>query len=324
MSIKKWWLAIAGFTIGVVIILGSFNPLSAQNSPQIYVFGDSLSDIGNVYKATNGNSPPSPPYFKGRYSNGPVWVEYLASKLKLTSNLDNNFAYGGAKTGDSQQLPPGVLAQIQRFKTKNSAANPKALYVIWAGANDYLGGATDTTVPINNLATAVKRLLEMGAKNIIVVNLPDLGKLPATHTTERAKSLKSLTQSHNSRLTASLESLRQKFANINIRYIDVNALFNQVYTAPGKYGFNNVTQPCLREGVVCDRPNEYLFWDGIHPSTAAHKLLVQLASSQLKSTPKSATNSSTKLALPLSILIFTVLAVSLIMWKRRKRIRNSS
>jgi phospholipase/lecithinase/hemolysin len=321
---KKWWLAIVGLTISLAIIVGSFKPISAENIPQIYVFGDSLSDVGNVYQATNGKSPPSPPYFKGRYSNGPVWVEYLASGLKLTSNLNNNFAYGGAKTGDSQDLPPGVLTQIQRFKAKNPAANPNALYIIWAGANDYLGGATDTTVPINNLATSVKRLAEIGAKNIVVVNLPDLGKLPATRTTERANSLSSLTQIHNSGLAASLASLRQQIGAINIKYVDVYALFKRVYNSPQQYGLKNVTQGCLNQGNICDRPNEYLFWDGIHPSTAAHKLLVQLASSQLKSTPKSAANSSNKLALPLSILIFTVLAVSLIIWKRRKRIRNSS
>lgn len=321
---KKWWLATVGFTISIAIILGSFKPISAQNFPQIYAFGDSLSDVGNVYLATNGNSPPSPPYFKGRYSNGPVWVEYLASELKLTSNLNNNFAYGGAKTGDSQDLPPGVLTQIQRFKAKNTTANSNALYIIWAGANDYLGGATNTTTPINNLATSVKRLAEIGAKNIVVVNLPDLGKLPATRTTERANLLSSLTQRHNSGLAASLKSLRQEFGDTNIRYVDVNALFNQVYNSPGKYGINNVTQPCFREGVVCDRPNEYLFWDGIHPSTAAHKLLVKLASAKLKANPKSAANSSTKLALPLSILIFTIFAVSLIMWKQRKRIGNRS
>lgn len=322
---KKWWLATVGFTISLTIILGSFNPISAQNYPQIYVFGDSLSDVGNVYQATNGDNPPSPPYFKGRYSNGPVWVEYLASGLKLSSNLVNNFAYGGAKTGDFQQLPPGVLTQIQKFNAKNSSANPNALYIIWAGANDYLGGATDTTAPINNLVTAVKRLAEIGAKNIVVVNLPDLGKLPATRTTERTYLLSSLTQNHNSGLAASLESLRQKFGDINIRYIDVNALFQLVYNSPEKYGLKNVTQACLSDGNVCDRPNEYLFWDGIHPSTAAHKLLVKLvASSMLKSTPKSADNSWTKLAIPLSILIFTILGVTLIKWKQRKRIRNSS
>ncbi|WP_228061571.1 SGNH/GDSL hydrolase family protein [[Phormidium] sp. LEGE 05292] len=320
---KKWWLATVGFTICLVIILGSFNPLSAEIFPQIYVFGDSLSDVGNVYQATNGDNPPNPPYFKGRYSNGPVWVEYLASRLKLTVNVENDFAYGGAKTGDSQQLPPGVLAQIQRFKAKNSTANTKALYIIWAGANDYLGGATDTTVPINNLATAVKRLAEIGAKNIVLVNLPDLGKLPGTRTTERAKILSSLTQNHNLGLATSVKSLRQQFGDINIRYLDVNALFNQVYNYPGKYGLNNVTQPCYRGGIVCDRPNEFLFWDGIHPSTAGHKLLVQLASPQLKATSKSAANSSNKLVLPLSILIFTVLAIGLIMWNQRNRIGNS-
>lgn len=322
---KKWWLATVGFTLCISIILGSFNPTSAQNSPQIYVFGDSLSDIGNVYKATNNQNPPSPPYFQGRYSNGPVWVEYLASRLKLTVNLDNNFAYGGAKTGNSQQLPPGVLTQIQRFKAKNLSVNPNALYIIWAGANDYFGGATDTTLPINNLATAVKRLAEIGAKNIVVINLPDLGKVPATRTSERANLLSKLTESHNSGLAASLESLRQQLGtNINIRYVDVNALFKVVYNSPEKYGFKNVTQPCLNNGIICDRPNEYLFWDGVHPSTAAHKLFVELALSKLKPASKPAANSRTLLALPLSVLIFAILGVSLIIWKRKKRIKNRS
>lgn len=321
---KKWWLITVGFTISIAIILGSFKPISAQSFPQFYVFGDSLSDIGNVYQASKGNIPASPPYYKGRYSNGPVWVEYLASQLKLTSNLDNNFAYGGAKTGDSQQLPPGILTQIQRFKTKNPTVNPNALYIIWAGANDYLGGATDTTLPINNLATAVKLLAEIGAKNLVVVNLPDLGKLPATRTTERAKLLSSLTQKHNSGLAASLESLRQQFININLRYIDVDALFKIVSKSPEKYGLKNLIQPCLNDGIICDRPSEYLFWDGIHPSTAAHKLLVQLASSQLKSMPQSTRQSSAKLVISLSILIFSVLAFSLILWKQKNRKRNSA
>jgi len=320
---KKWWLATAGFTLSSAIIIGSFNSTSAENLTQIYVFGDSLSDVGNFYQATNKQSPASPPYFKGRYSNGPVWVEYLASKLKVTSNLDNNFAYGGAKTGDSQALPPGVLAQIEKFKVKNSAANPKAIYIIWAGANDYFGGATDPSVPINNLTTAVKRLSEIGAKNIAVINLPDLGKVPATRTTERANLLSNLTEKHNAGLAASLKSLRSSLnPNINIRYIDVNSLFNQVYNSPGKYGFKNVTQSCLIKEIVCTHPEEYLFWDGIHPSTVGHKLLAKLTLPKLQTAPKASPNPAPTLALPLSILIFAVFGLSLIMLKQRKRLKN--
>jgi phospholipase/lecithinase/hemolysin len=322
---KKWWLATVGFTLCIILILGSFHPASAQNYPQIYVFGDSLSDIGNIYQATNNQSPPSPPYFQGRYSNGPVWVEYFKSRLNLTANLDNNFAYGGAETGNSQQLPPGVLTQIERFKSQNPTVDSNALYIIWAGANDYLGGTNDTTLPINNLTTAVKRLAEIGAQNISVINLPDLGKLPATRTTQSANLLNNLTQRHNSGLAASLESLRQQFnSEINIRYIDVNVLFNQVYSSPKQYGFTNVTQACFQEGVICNRPDEYLFWDGIHPSTAAHKLFVELASTKLTPAAKPVINSRSTLGMPLIILILVILVIGLIIWQQRKRIKNSA
>ncbi|HEY9301471.1 MAG TPA: SGNH/GDSL hydrolase family protein, partial [Phormidium sp.] len=72
---------------------------SIQNThpiTELYVFGDSLSDAGTVFRATGGMYPPNPPYFQGRYSNGRVWVEYLALCLHLDFNQTKNFAYGGA------------------------------------------------------------------------------------------------------------------------------------------------------------------------------------------------------------------------------------
>ena len=51
----------------------------------LYVFGDSLSDTGNLFALTFGIEPPSPPYFDGRFSDGPVWVETLAPLNRLTA-----------------------------------------------------------------------------------------------------------------------------------------------------------------------------------------------------------------------------------------------
>ena len=62
---------------------------------ELYVFGDSLSDMGTVFRMTGGMYQPNPTYYKGRYSNGRVWVEYLADRLKLPSDRVTNFAYGG-------------------------------------------------------------------------------------------------------------------------------------------------------------------------------------------------------------------------------------
>jgi len=278
-----------GFDNAFAALFQLSNSAKTQNISQIYVFGDSLSDPGNVFKASHGQVPPSPPYFRGRYADGLVWTEYLAQQLKLNANSNTNFAYGGATTGNSQQVPLGLLAQIERYQASHSSARNDALYIIWAGANDYLGGGNDTDRPVNNSVEAVKSLVQIGAKNILVVNLPNLGKLPGTRNTQRAEVLSELTQKHNFQLANALDNLRQQLkSETNIIYYDVNDLFNQVINEPTKFGFVNVVDTCLNgdrnQYVICNDPDKYLFWDDIHPSTAAHKLLAETVTKKLKPT----------------------------------------
>lgn len=319
MSFKKISMVPAGAALALTAVLGFSSGASAQKIDEIYVFGDSLSDVGNVLKAAKGSNPPTPPYFPGRYSNGPIWVDYLASQLKLTSNPDTNFAVGGATTGNSKNAPPGLLAQIERFTATHSSADQSALYIIWAGANDYLGGGTDPTAPVNNLTKAVQSLEAVGAKNIIVVNLPDLGKLPGTRTSERSASLSNLSREHNSRLATSISSLRHNISpGIKITYLDANAIFNQVLKAPEKFGFKNVTQPCISPGSICDNPNEYFFWDGIHPTTAAHKLFVELTFSALQAGAETGAVSAWDFTVPLGVFVFGTLGTAGLIMKGKK------
>src|ERR1700709_490686 len=92
----------------LVLLLRGAMPASAQNYSRLFVMGDSLSDDGNLYHAVFGLYPQSPPYYKGRFSNGPVWAENLAPKMGLTFNSATDYAYGGAKTdstNDGSGLP---------------------------------------------------------------------------------------------------------------------------------------------------------------------------------------------------------------------------
>lgn len=259
----------------------------AENYDKIYIFGDSLSEVGNIYRVTQEKYPPSPPYYQGHFANEQIWVEYLALPLKANST---NFAFGGASTGfDNSVVPnsplPGLQTQINSFTASNGRSDPKALYIIWAGANDYLfGSVTNTNIPVNNLSTAVTSLYKDGARNIMVVNLPDLGKLPATRNTPNSFFLNQLTRTHNSNLAATLNDLSQK-PGINIISIDVNSLFNQVIAEPQKFGFTNVTQSCLVNLNPCANPNKYLFWDEVHPTSAAHQLIAILAGLSLEPQP---------------------------------------
>ena len=287
-----------------IFILSLLFPLkvSAQKYSEIYVFGDSLSDTGNVFNATNRVIPPNQSYFNGRFSNGLVWVEYLASDLGLTFNPKTNFAFGGATTGFQNTglaTLPGLQQQINSFTEVNHFPNPNALYIIWAGTNDYInyffGAVPNPTQAVTNISVAVKSLAAVGARNIMVVNLPNLGSFPVTGGNSQISSLfSSFTSAHNSSLTTNLNFLNQQLSpDINIIPLDVNSLFNKIIAHPREFGFMNVIDSCVRDfsvvsiniptqPVTCT-PHQFLFWDQIHPTTATHKLIGELAFSAIQS-----------------------------------------
>jgi len=284
---KKPILALAFSCLSALLPLKA----SAQNFDSFYIFGDSLVDNGNLFRVTGNSIPPSPPYFNGRFSNGPVWVELLGSQLEISASSTTNFAFGGATTGTFNALSPlvginlpGALSfQLNTFTTAPGTPSPNALYVLWAGANDYLVlppqlRATDATGVVNNLSNTVTALTAKGARNIIVVNLPDLGKTPQERVQPTAAAISALTNSHNSKLTTALQEIAQN-RNINIIPIDANALFNEVIAQPARFGFTNVTESCLNQtaGTLCSNPNQYLFWDGIHPTAAGHRIIGEFA-----------------------------------------------
>ncbi|KOP27494.1 GDSL family lipase [Hapalosiphon sp. MRB220] len=251
---------------------------------ELYVFGDSLSDIGNVFNATGGFHPSSPPYFQGRYSNGLVWVEYLASELALNHQQNTNFAYGGATTGSGHiNGIPDLLTQVDSFLKVHGQVDSNALYILWAGANDYLNGLNNPSLSIGNVSQAIESLSKAGAKNFMVANLPDLGNIPVTRKTSYSNILSSATIAHNLGLAKSLDVLKQKLGHdIQVIELDVHFLYREAIANPAKFGFTNVTEACLKNCANFDNPDNFLFWDSIHPTTAVHKLLAKAALKELK------------------------------------------
>ncbi len=308
-----------------MVMLSVLLPLRtlAVEFSQIFVFGDSLSDTGNIFEITEGRNPPSPPYFDGRYSDGPVWVEYLALELEIGPADLTNYAFGGATTGtmnqDSNPRVIGLQQQIERFVANQTSLDPDALYIIWAGANDYLGGsASDPTQPVNQLITSIERLAERGAQTFLIANLPDLGELPATLNGERSPTLTTLSDRHNQGLVVRLNALSQaRSPDVNIIVLDVNTLFEEVTANPEGFGFADVTRACL--AIQCQNPGEFLFWDDIHPTTAAHQQIAALALSALQPANVDDLNEpSPHITLIAGGLIFVVLSVSLVLKRKVK------
>ena len=290
----------------LVALLGLALSAPALAYDGVYAFGDSLSDNGNVYAATLGQFPPVP-YYQGRFSNGPVMVEDLAKGLGVALH---DYAYGGATSGTANNLNgsyglsglPGLSQEISGYVGTNSA-DPNGLYTVWAGADDALAlfatlsptsaltqieasAAQTIDTSTTNLADAVSTLESHGARHILVLNMPDLGRTPRALTddstvTPYASTAATLySQDFNQTLGTKLGTLQGSAGfNANVIQFDVFGAMNQVFANAASYGFSNLTQGCLNTATpsLCSTDpavqNTYAFWDDVHPTAHLHQIL---------------------------------------------------
>ncbi|MEO0619965.1 MAG: autotransporter domain-containing protein [Pseudomonadota bacterium] len=261
------------------------------------VFGDSLSDNGNLF-GTTGNPPP--PYVDGRFSNGPVWVEQIFGPMNNPAlggsvNDDVNMAFGGARADDDANANgpvPSHQTQIGIFLASGGTLGANDLVISWAGANDLFQQIPTATTQAQLAAIGaetagdqafnVSTLIAAGAKNILVPNLPNIGAAPGFNGTAQGAGAGLVASSaYNDALAAQLGGIAAANADVNIIQMDIEAAFNAVLNNPAAFGFSNVTDQCLTT-VSCvtgstDEQNEFLFWDEVHPTTAGHALIAQYA-----------------------------------------------
>lgn len=254
--------------------------VSAPAFSGLYVLGDSLSDIGRVFAASGGTFPP-PPYFQGRFSNGPVAVEHLAAGLGLGTGQFVDLAVGGARTGldGSAGAGTGMLSQLAGLQAAlpGGQADPNALYFVWGGANDLRNGVSIGEA-IGNLGTIVSGLHTMGARKFLLPNLPDLGLTPEAREAGSSAGASFVSGLFNQNLAATYSGLAAQWSDETFYYFDaMNAQRTITNGAPGN-GFSNVSAGCLQPPnalvpTVCGTPGSYLYWDQIHPTAAAHQIL---------------------------------------------------
>jgi cholinesterase len=246
----------------------------------VIVYGDSLSDNGNLYAATGGI--PGAPYWQGRRSNGPVAVEDLASNLGAplhdfawigaTTGL-GNYADGGTPTNFGLYGFPGMAAEFAGSAASIASLASSSLFVLWGGPNDFLSPSPlDGGDPFKTADRAVADLLALvagvqglGAQYILVPGMPDLGLTPYFQSIGMGAFGSSLTDYFNAELRAGLPS--------GVIYFDTTTLMRSIVASPGAYGFTDVTDACFDGVTVCGNPNSYLFFDSFHPSASAHAIL---------------------------------------------------
>jgi outer membrane lipase/esterase len=276
---------------------------SATDFSNVIVFGDSLSDGGNISLAT---APGIQPPLRFTTNPGTTAAENVAAGLGFTLAPSvaggTDFAWGGAGFVNNVAAVPTIPQQLQMYLGANGGkADSRALYQVWGGANDifYLSGTlTDPNAIAAGAVNAAQTELGLlgglqaaGARYVVVYNLPDLGKTPSAAAGGAAAQAgaSQLTVLYNGVLSSGLGQLSNN--GLNIIPANTYALLNEVIANPSAYGFSNVTAPACGAGsssVQCGPQGSglpytyapgtndtYLFADGVHPTTAAHAMLSQ-------------------------------------------------
>jgi phospholipase/lecithinase/hemolysin len=256
---------------------------------QAVIFGDSLSDTGNAYEQLGTLAMDPADYYMGRFSNGPVWVEYLAQHLQLAppvantmSSAGRDYAFGGARTEGSGFVSlfiNDIDEQVPDFINNDGGPTGDELFVILGGANDFLDGETNTAVPVNNLTGSITDLYNAGGRHFMVVNLPLLGQTPRYVGTANESVFDARSTQFNTQLFASLDNLETSLPGVEFFRVDAAAMIDAAVTNPAAYGFTNVTSQAKNLSGI--DPDTYLFWDDVHPTTAGHSLLAENAASVL-------------------------------------------
>lgn len=301
----------------------------------LVVFGDSLSDTGNFSSRVSALTfglvtfPDLPyGYAPGRFSDGPVAVEYLAQSLGLGLT---NYAFGGAKTGPS--VIPGVsdnyvdesgeaailglggapfngtsvTTQVaSHIANSGGSVAGDALYVIWAGPNDYFSLADRlpvtppaevsalTSAYIDNAIThvqgSVTSLYMAGARSFLIPNMANLGVTPyaagvgATFATAATQ----VTALHNFYLDGLLDGLKASLTGAEFFTSDVFSLTTQGSVNPASLGFGNSADEC-QSNPACTDPSQFVYWDDVHITTAAHRAVAGQFASALAPVPEAQT-----------------------------------
>ncbi|MDP1533057.1 MAG: SGNH/GDSL hydrolase family protein [Rubrivivax sp.] len=313
-------------------------PAHAAGPSSVFIFGDSLSDTGNiglllgaptgVPQVITGNTYiPGAPYLpNGTFSNGPVWATSFAAALgqsaipALTPG-GTNFAFGGARMAtDGPGLPPSLSNQVTSFLGGTGGVAPSsALYVVAGGGNDLRDAASALAVPglsfaqqlaifsgaasryATDVGAIVDRLQAAGASNIIVWNAPDVGLTPAARAFGPTAQFTSTTLA--TLMNDALSYRMQGEAGVTV--FDVFGALNSIVANPFAYGLSNVTQACGFAGNLCS-PATALFWDGIHPTAAGHQLLSN-AMLAVVAIPE-----------PETVWMFAIGLAGLLAWRRRR------
>ena len=264
---------LSGLILAAALGLGQPAGATAAQFDRLIAFGDSYTD--NAF----GDG-----YGFNRYSNGPVWVEYLAKELAIPTVEDR--AWGGAMTGNGNANGfdwSGLDWQVDQFAPPPDLAT--TLFTVWIGTNDVYGGDADVAVSVGNVRRALDGLAAKGARHLLVLSLQDITLAPAyrpgSKYADKAGRVREMVEEFNRSLDATLANPGDGFAarhpEVELYRVDAHALFDRM----AKDGtFKNTAEPWFGTYQYPD-PSVYMWWDDWHPMTEVHRRVAAEAATVL-------------------------------------------
>ena len=267
------------------------------------MFGDSFSEVGNIYNASNGSQPGVWSY-DGRYSDGRVWQEYLfqffglPNELKPSSQGGTNHAYGGATVDNSyidsfstylQDYVPSVKEQVTEYiYNENVDVSPQRLHVLYPGYNDYwwyihrnfttsdgqdMNFTKIYTTVANSIVEQMDRLYAIGARKFLIGNVVRMSKWAeaSLHPQDVLESYELLVNWHNEVLANLLSDFGARHNDADVFEQDNYRAFECIRQHKDWIGIKFVDVPCHpTQEDNCEPVFDYAYWDWYHPSTRAH------------------------------------------------------
>ncbi|NAX46033.1 thermolabile hemolysin [Photobacterium halotolerans] len=257
---------------------------------KVVAFGDSLSDTGNLFNASQWVFPNRNSWFLGHFSNGFVWTEYLAESLNLPLY---NWAVGGAAGSNQYVALTGVTEQVNSYLEYMQLAQnyhpANTLFTLEFGLNDFMNYDRTVEEAKADYSTAMQRLTASGASNILLMTLPDATRAPQFKYATQAEidKVQAKILAFNAFIQA--EAKRYQDQGVKVVLFDAHQLFDQITSNPASHGFANAKDACLdinrssaadylyshsfTDECAYHGSDKYVFWGVTHPTTATHQYI---------------------------------------------------
>jgi len=210
---------------------------------RIFAFGNSYTDSGNYPDQ----------YWQDKET---TWVKYLAESLSLplspSSNGGTNYAYGGARlvTDHYDSVADITIPSIQSQINSAPDFSETDLVTFFGGGNDYIGDNKSATYIASNIESNLNLLISKGAKNISILNVFNLYRLPAVSDPNADQ----VSQDINTSLAQSVATLTANNPDVKITIYDFYDFIERMYLSLSEASFQDIFYDDLhmKEGIHSD------------------------------------------------------------------------